>query len=117
VAATLRHDRGNVYLLELTGRLHAADLEAVQQAAAGQIRGGGKIRLLVLLHTFEGWDPAATGLAFYIKHGEDIERIAIVGDGRWRDEALMFAGADLRQAQVEFFLPPDGRWAAEWVAQ
>ena len=32
-----------------------------------------------------------------------IDRIAIVGDERWRSEALMFAGADLRRAPVEYF--------------
>jgi stage II sporulation SpoAA-like protein len=36
-------------------------------------------------------------------HGDRIERIAIVRPERWRNEALMFAGADLRKAPVEFF--------------
>ena len=34
-----------------------------------------------------------------------IERIAIVGEERWKSEALMFAAADLRSAPVQFFPP------------
>ena len=39
-------------------------------------------------------------LSYYVKHGDRIERIAIVGPERWRSETLMFAG--VRRAPVEF---------------
>jgi len=34
--------------------------------------------------------------------------MTIVGAERWRSEALMFAGADLRRAPVEFFAGSTG---------
>ena len=63
------------------------------------------MRLLFVLDGFEGWEPRDnwSDLTFYVEHGDRIERIAIVGDERWRSETLMFAGADLRRAPVEFF--------------
>ena len=65
----------------------------------------GSVRLLFILQEFGGWEanPSWGDLTFYMQHGDSIERIAIVGDERWRGDALMFASADLRRAPVEFF--------------
>ena len=54
-------------------------------------------------------------LAFYVKNGDAIERIAIVGDERWRDLMMMFASADLRRAPVEFFPERDLERARAWL--
>ena len=54
-------------------------------------------------------------MSFYVKHGDSIERIAIVGDERWRGEALMFAAADLRKGPVEFFSQPAVAEARAWL--
>jgi hypothetical protein len=64
----------------------------------------GGVRLLFVLKGFLGWEAHSNwnDMSFYVKHGDRIERIAIVGPERWRSEALMFAGADLRKARVEF---------------
>jgi hypothetical protein len=115
--ASLRHDHGNVYRVDIRGRLTEAELRALQRAAAEEIRRGGRIRLLIVLTDFEGWDnTAGRDLGFYIRHGSDVERIAIVGDERWRNEALMFAGAGLRKAPVEYFRTRDALEAASWLA-
>lgn len=114
---SLHHYRGNVYSIELTGRLSAADLARLEHVAATEIKRTGKIRLLVKLDGFEGWDESGNwrDLAFYVKHGDDIERIALVGDDRWRAPALMFAGAGLRRAPVIFFEPAEARRAEDWL--
>jgi hypothetical protein len=78
----------------------------------------GAIRLLFVLDAFEGWEPHEgwSDLSFYVKHGDAIERIAIVGDERWKDEALMFASADLRKAPVEFFRTERLAGANDWLS-
>ena len=55
------------------------------------------MKLLCVLTGFEGWDPhlESHNLAFYLKHGDRIARIAIVGDERTRGEAQGFADARL----------------------
>ena len=51
-------------------------------------------------------------LTFYVKHGEAIERIAIVGDEKWRTESLMFAGCGPAESSRRVLLPGEGRRGA-----
>jgi stage II sporulation SpoAA-like protein len=105
--ASLQHERENFYRLDLSGVLRKAELDAAQDALTSSVGWipGGKIRLLVVLDRFEGWDVMGnwSDLTFFARYGDNIERIAIVGDARWRDYAMMFAAADLRRAPVEYF--------------
>ena len=105
MAITMQHERDNIYRLEVSGLLKKADMDQWQDALIVEMARIGPVRLLFLLKGFDGWERNAdwSDLTFYVKHGDKIERIAIVGDERWRSEALMFAGADLRRAPVEFF--------------
>ena len=93
---TLHDEGGNVFRVEVRGRLRKADLDRGQNALAAEINRLGPVKLLFVLEGFDGWEPADnwSDLSFYVKHGDTIQRIAIVGDERWRSEALMFAGAD-----------------------
>ena len=117
--ATLQRDVGNIFRLDVTGRLTSADFAVLQRAAGAEIDRAGNIRLLVVLTGFEGWAPGGNwrDLGFYIRYADNIERIAIIGDERWRSEALMFVGADLRKAPVSFFPITDAGKAAAWLAR
>jgi hypothetical protein len=50
-------------------------------------------------------------------HDENIEKIAIVGDEKWRDHALAFAGAGMRKAAVRFYPPSEIAQARAWLLQ
>jgi SpoIIAA-like len=115
---TVRHERDNVYRLEVVGTLHKLELERCQQVLIAEIGRIGAIRLLFLLDGFEGWEPLDDwhDLSFYVKHGGAIERIAMVGEERWRSQSLMFAGADLRRAPVEYFSPDKAADARVWLS-
>jgi len=117
--ATFQRETANIFRMEITGRLTAADFAVLQRTAGAEIDKGGKIRLLVVLTGFEGWAPGGNwrDLGFYVRHADNIERIAIVGDERWRSEALMFVGADLRQAPVSFFKSAESGRAETWLAK
>lgn len=118
MAIRFRHERDNMYRVEISGLLGEKDFEALQQSASAEIQKTGKIRLLIVLDRFAGWAPGKWhNLAFYIRHGADVERMAIVGEERWRTETLMFAGADLRKGAVAYFSPPNRREAATWLTQ
>ena len=109
-------DRGNAYRIEIRGILRKADLDECQKTLAAEIARVGRVRLLFVLDGFEGWEAEAAwnDLGFYVKHGDMVERIAIAGDERWRSHTMMFAGADLRQAPVEFF--SDEAAARAWLS-
>ena len=113
----LQHERENIYRLEIRGALGKADFEQGEALLANEVGRLGSVKLLVVLTAFEGWEPHAdwNDLTFFVKHGDAIERIAIVGDPKWRSEALMFAAAGLRKAPVQFF-PDDAPAARAWLA-
>src|SRR3954468_6152204 len=115
---SLKHERDNLYRLDITGVMQERDFRAAERDLAAQMGEGRRIRLLVVLDGFEGWEPGASwrNLSFYMKHGHDIERIAFVGDDRWRDEALMFAAADLRDAPVASFGAVQAAQAHAWLS-
>ena len=102
---TVQHQRDNIYRLDISGVLTKSDLDRTQDLLVGEMRKTERVKLLFVLSDFQGWEPTGNwnDLSFYLTHGDNIERIAIVGDERWRSEALMFAAADLRRAPVEFF--------------
>jgi SpoIIAA-like len=116
----LSPETGNVFRIEVSGLLRKSDFERVQERLVEEMGRVGPVRLLFILERFEGWEPGDnwSDLTFYVTHGDRIERIAIVGDERWRGGSLMFAAADLRKAPVEFF--PSGPQAANaarsWLA-
>jgi hypothetical protein len=114
----MQHERDNIYRLEVNGILKKADMDQWQDALIVEMARIGHVRLLFILKGFDGWERNAdwSDLAFYVKHGDKIERIAIVGDERWRSETLMFASADLRRAQVEFFPEAALQDARAWLA-
>lgn len=118
MSMSLHHERDNVYKLDMHGLLRKNDLEQCQQTLITEMRRVGNVRLLFVLDGFEGWDPNEDwrDMAFYAKYGSSIDRIAIVGDERWRDETLMFAGAELRRAPTEFFSSASLAEAREWLA-
>jgi hypothetical protein len=116
---TLHHERDNIYRVEISGTLRKAEFDRTQDALADAMQTAGRVKLLFVLSDFAGWETNSSwsDLSFYIRHGDDIERIAIVGDERWRSEALMFAAADLRRAPVEFFSSDDAvADARKWLA-
>jgi hypothetical protein len=119
--AAIRHDHDNIYRLDISGVLSKADLDRCQDVlvAGMEPAASGTVRLLVVLDRFEGWNPGSnwSDLTFYVRHGDRIERIAIVGETRWRDLALMFAAADLRRGPVEFFDTASFDDAVKWLSQ
>lgn len=114
---TLRHDRGTVYRIEVSGVLRKSELDECQASLVRELDRVGTVRLLFLLTDFRGWERGAAwnDLTFFVRHGSRVERLAIVGDERWRSESLMFAGADLRAAPVEYFEQQDLDRARAWL--
>jgi len=116
---TFRPESANHYRIDVSGLVQKSELENVQGAIAQEIARIGKVRLLFVLDQFKGWEKSSDwgDMDFYETHGQDIERIAIVGEEKWRDDALMFALADLRKAPTRYFLPAEFEQARTWLAQ
>ena len=116
---SVRNEEGNRYRVDVSGVLRKGEMEQAQVTLAQEMARVGNVRLLFVLDRFEGWERGADwgDLRFYEAHGQNIERIAIVGEEKWRDDALMFALAGLRTAPTRYFLPAELDRAHAWLAQ
>jgi hypothetical protein len=117
--ATIQRIDDHTHLLRLSGTVRRTEFDDVQDPIAGDIDRGVNPRILAILENFEGWDPSLTwgALDFRYWHSNDIAKIAIVGEPRWEQRALAFAGAGSRNAPVKFF--PDSQLleGRAWLAQ
>ena len=95
---------GNFLDIDLHGKLNREDYEKLGPSIEKMIRQHGKIRILVTMHDFEGWD--AGGLWEDIKwdatHFNDVERVAIVGEKNWQKWMAGFCNA-FTTAEVRYF--------------
>ena len=117
--ASIQHESGNLYRVHVSGVLSKIELESVQGAAAREIKRLGTITLLFILERFQGWERGADwgDVTFFTLHDENIEKIAVVGDEKWRDHALAFAGAGMRKAAVRFYPSSESAQARAWLVQ
>src|SRR5262245_37372493 len=115
--ATIEHEGDEVYRVSASGTLRKAELDAVQGTVAPALARG-KVRLLIVLEQFEGWERGAdwNDVRFYERHGENVERIAIVGDEKWRADAQVFLLAGLRVAPVRCFASGELDQARGWLS-
>jgi len=118
MSISLQHEDGNVYRIEMSGLLRQAEFQRCEGELADRMEQNASVRLLFVMRDFEGWERqgAWNDLTFFVKHGGQIERIAIVADEQWRNQALLFAAAGLRRAPVEFFAQNDLASARKWVS-
>ena len=117
MSAELHHEHGNIFRVEIQGTLRKDDLKRCEEQLLREVVRSGPVRLLFVLDGFAGWNAKDNwgDLSFFVKHGDLIERIAIVGEERWRDDALVFAAADLRKAPVRYFRGDSAPEARRWL--
>ena len=94
------------------------DVTHCQEAVAAAIKRYGNIKVLVVLDAFQGWEKSdAWGdVSFFTEYNMKIEKIAVVGELKWRDEMFAFLGGPLRSGSIEFFNPSQESEARIWLA-
>ena len=118
MSIALHQEDKHTFRLDIAGVLRRSEVARCESELARELIRIGSVRLLCVLNGFEGWESqgAWNDLTFYVRHGDAIDRIAIVGEERWRGLAMMYAVADLRRAPVEFFSEKEMARAREWLA-
>src|SRR5262249_50079786 len=103
---------------KVRGMLQRAEYDRMLQLARDIIKREGKMRVLVLLDGFEGWERHRDwgDVSFAIQEGRNIEKMAIVGDEKWRDETLAFTAAGFRPRASEFLAASGLAEARRWLA-
>ncbi len=108
----------SVVHIRIKDLMQVADKNKLESLGTDMISKGKKIRLVVLLENFKGWEKSDVwgDVEFMMDHGDDIVRMAIVGDERWKEQVLIFVGKGLRKTEIEFFPPSSMKKAEDWVS-
>ena len=109
---------GKLLQIRIRGRLKTADYDRIIQIAKEAIAREGKIRALAILEGFEGWERHEEwgDVSFMMEQGQHIQKMAIVGDEKWRDDALAFTAKGFRPTAIEFFGTSRLNEARTWLA-
>jgi hypothetical protein len=117
MSAEIVSNTGGIITIKITGKLAQAELAASQKAAAEILRQQGRARLLVVADKFQGWEKRGDwgDLSGQAELDPYLEKMAIVGEQKWQDLALVFAGKGIRRVPVEYFSPADMDKARDWL--
>ena len=107
---------GRTLEIRITGKLTREDYEQFVPMMEQRIQQHGKLRLLVSMHDFHGWNAGALweDLKFDLKHFNDIERLAIVGESKWQKGMSVFC-RPFTTAKIRYFDQADATQADEWL--
>ena len=109
---------GKLVQVKIRGVLTKADHERIIRIAKEAIARDGRIRALIIVEGFEGWERREDwgDVSFMMEEGQQIEKMAIVGDEKWRDDALAFTAKGFRPTTIEFFSASRLNEARTWVS-
>jgi hypothetical protein len=107
---------GKLLEIKVRGMLKKTDYDGIIQIAKAIMREG-KVRALIILEGFEGWERHKDwgDVSFMMQEGQQIEKMAIVGDEKWGDDALAFTAKGFRPTAIEFFAPSRMNEARIWL--
>jgi len=93
------------------------DVTHCQEAVAAAIKRYGNIKVLVVLDAFQGWGTSDEwkDFLFYAEYEDKIEKIAVIGDLKWRDDMFSFLSGSFRSGLIEFFNPSQESEARTWL--
>jgi hypothetical protein len=108
---------GKLLQVKIRGMLKKADYDRMIEIAKEPIERHGKVRALVILESFEGWERHERwgDVSFMSEQGRHIEKMAIVGDEKWQDDAVAFTAKGFRATAIEFFTPSRLNEAQIWL--
>ena len=118
MSVSIEFEAGNLIVLRSQGVLLRQEVDAVKRQVHARMLTHGKQHVLILIDSnFADLEALATW--------EDIEedafiqqqiiRLAVVGDLRWRDRALLFFLNAVGRFQVDYFKPEHEPLARAWL--
>ena len=111
-------EAGQLLQVRVTGKLAAADYKEFAPAVEKLIAEHGKISVLLELHDFHGWEAGALweDIKFDVKHFNDIEKLAIVGETDWEKGMAKFC-RPFTTAEIRFFSLGQVDQARRWLQE
>ena len=108
---------GKVLAVHVDGKLVKADYELFVPEFERLVRQHGKLSILFDMTGLHGWEAGAMweDIKLGIKHFDDIERLALVGEKRWQEGMAMFC-KPFTKAAIRYFDHADAAEARKWLA-
>lgn len=114
----LSFQASDVIVIQASGELARAEVDATKREVFGHMMEHGRAHVLIhiaegfgSLQAFASWDDIPED-RFIQQH---VIRLALVGDLRWRDSALLFLLSGLVPFQIEYFKPDQIALAQAWL--
>jgi hypothetical protein len=120
--------KGETIVITMTGKVSDADWDAAVLALEEKLGGQAsvhltsakspKLHVLMDWEKFEGWERGARSTCTWFCMGNQdmIDRLAVIGDERWRDETDRLVDI-YKKAQIKFCLPAQREHAEKWLKQ
>jgi hypothetical protein len=107
----------DLFVVNLEGVFTFNDLKQVESRVSSEVDRSRKVKVLVLAEVFSGWGKEGDwgDLKFMYEYDPYIEKIAIVGDAKWRDLSYAFTGKWLRPIPIEYFEADQEAAARQWL--
>ncbi len=105
--------------VKLIGKLTVHDFQELQDLARSSLEKFGQFRALIELEDFQGWSNESgwENTSFLEENGEDISKLAFVGEEKWKVDILMFTGGPMRKTAIEFFPKDQLEQAQAWLSK
>ncbi|MGD2111095.1 MAG: STAS/SEC14 domain-containing protein [Phycisphaerae bacterium] len=109
-------DGGRIILVSVRDKLVKEDYEQFVPEVERLIQRHGKIRVLFEMQDFHGWSAGALweDVKFDVKHFNNIDRVAVVGEKRWQDWMSTFC-RPFTTAQIRYFDAEEADAARDWI--
>lgn len=106
----------NVLTVSVAGKLVRSDYETFVPRVNDLVERHGKVRILFEMHHFQGWTLSALweDIKFDVKHFNDIERIAFVGETKWQKGMAAFCNP-FTTAKIRYFETGHEAEAKAWL--
>ncbi|MDG4574514.1 MAG: STAS/SEC14 domain-containing protein [Defluviicoccus sp.] len=120
--------KGETIVITMTGNVSDADWDAAVLALEEKLGGQAsvhftltkspKLHVLMDWEKLEGWERGARSTCTWFCMGNQdmIERLAVIGDERWRHETDRLVDI-YKKAQINFYLPAQREHAERWLKQ
>lgn len=107
-----------IVTVKITGLFTYQDQLALQKETGDLMSEQVKTSVLTIFEDFQGWskDDKWADVSFQEKSDPYIKKMALVGEHKWEELALMSVSAGFRSFPVEYFQPNELELAKAWLS-
>ena len=120
MSATVKKESEDLFVVSIEGGLTTNELKEVQGQVNAAFDQNQENKILLLAKNFSGWAKEGEewgDLSFMIEHDPYIQKIAVVTSDQMKENLLLFLGAGMRKAAVEYFPVGEEGKAREWLQE